>query len=175
MPFALDNRDSQLNWTQASSGNPSGARNDTKVYGARSNGRLPDTHRRIFFRVQVPTGAIRGVAGAIPSPAATWRLRSSWRLMLRCDPSQASASMINPQPTPTDALCRIPICLVERRLRARLGVLPIPGVPEPVRGLSWTNYMREEKKLHVIATESKLWHPSSQRFAEIWIALLAYP
>ena len=58
--------------------------------------------------------------------------------MLRYDPSQVSASMINPQPTPTDALCRIPICLVERRLRARLGVLPIPGMPEPVRGLSWT-------------------------------------
>ena len=75
--------------------------------------------------------------------------------MLRYDPSQVSASMINPQPTPTDALCRIPICLVERRLRARLGVLPIPGMPEPV---PWAvmDYMREEKKLHVIATESKL-------------------
>ena len=94
--------------------------------------------------------------------------------MLRYDPSQASASMVNPQPTPTDALCRIPICLVERRLRARLGVLPISWNAR-TSPLAVMDYMREEKKLHVIATESKLWHPSSQRFAEIWIALLAYP
>jgi hypothetical protein len=33
--------------------------------------------------------------------------------------------------------------------------------------------LHKEKKLHVIATESKLWHPSSERFAEIWTALLA--
>jgi hypothetical protein len=33
--------------------------------------------------------------------------------------------------------------------------------------------LHEEKKLHVIATVSKHWHPSSQRFAEIWTALLA--
>jgi hypothetical protein len=33
--------------------------------------------------------------------------------------------------------------------------------------------LHEEKKLQVIATESKHWHPSSQRFAEIWTALLA--
>jgi hypothetical protein len=33
--------------------------------------------------------------------------------------------------------------------------------------------LHEEKKLHVIATESKHWHPSSQRFNEIQTALLA--
>jgi hypothetical protein len=33
--------------------------------------------------------------------------------------------------------------------------------------------LHEEKELHVIATDSKHWHPSLQRFAEIWTALLA--
>jgi len=33
--------------------------------------------------------------------------------------------------------------------------------------------LHEEKKLHVIAAESKLWHLTSQRFAEIWTAFLA--
>jgi len=33
--------------------------------------------------------------------------------------------------------------------------------------------LHKEKKLHVIATESKHWHPSSQQFAEIRAALLA--
>jgi len=33
--------------------------------------------------------------------------------------------------------------------------------------------LHEEKKLHVIAIESKHWHPRLQRLAEIWTALLA--
>jgi hypothetical protein len=32
--------------------------------------------------------------------------------------------------------------------------------------------LHEEKKLHLIATESKHWHSSLERFAEIWTALL---